>query len=132
MYLGELNDVEKSNFLELVYKAGNADQSFSKMEIKILSRFKAELGISKIPTTSTKEELIEYFAGRPVQTQKIVLFEIFGMLLVDDGHISDEEKVFVKEIVEKFSLDKETVKGLRLAAFDLEKAYFYARKAVFN
>lgn len=130
MYLSELNALEKGKFLELVYKAANIDSSFGNKEILVLNRYKDELGLDKIPVTAKKEGLIEFFKAASVKKQKIVLFELYGMVLADDGYISEKEAAFMQEVIDAFKVTESEIADIKRAAVALEQAYAYAHKVV--
>lgn len=129
MYLSELNATEGKKFLELVYKIANSDVNYAGEEIHLIKKFKKELDIEVIPSGSTIDELINYFAAAPVSVQKIVLFEAAGMVTADKNTTAKEQEILDK-MAAAFGLSAEQKDMIVKASAQLEAAYEAANAAV--
>jgi tellurite resistance protein len=122
MFLNLLNQEEKNNFIELVYKVANCDGNYTEDEEELLISYKSELGIVEIPDTKTIEKLISYFAEETEQIQKIVWFELYGMIM-SDNVMSEEETRIIELVRSKFTISEDIISNIRDAAATLQKAY---------
>lgn len=122
MFLNVFNHEEKEKFLELVYKVANCDGNYAKDEKELVESYKIELGLSEIPETASIDDLIQYFAEKPEQIQKIVWFELYGMIISDDT-FTDEEVKITNLIKDKFSISSEMIQNIQDVALELQKVY---------
>lgn len=129
MYLSKLNPVESRKFLELVYKIANADINYGGEEIRLLKKFKGEMDIDTIPSGSTVDELIAYFAAASVEVQKIVYFEATGMVYADEK-VTEKEQQILDKMVAAFGMDTEAAAKIAAASKQLEEAYKAVKEAM--
>lgn len=122
MFLNTFNQEEKEKFLELVYKIANCDSDYAEDEKELVESYKTELGLLEIPETASIDDLIQYFAKKPEQTQKIVWFELYGVIMSDDM-LTDEEARIIDLIKEKFSISGEIIHNIQDVALELQKVY---------
>lgn len=122
MYLSKLNPVESKKFLELVYKIANADVNYGGEEIHLLKKFKGELDLDIIPSGSTVDELINYFATTDASVQKIVYFEATGMVFADEK-TTEKEQAILDKMAKEFVLTEEEAAQIAAVSKQLEEAY---------
>lgn len=122
MFLQVMNAEEKEKFLEFVYKVANIDGEYAEEEQEIINSYKNELGVSEIPETSDIEGLIEYFSTKVDEMKKIILFETFGLINVDD-RIAKEEVNILNKVITSFGLDNEVVEKIKSAVKKLQDVY---------
>lgn len=122
MFLNVFNQEEKEKFLELVYKIAICDGNYAEDEKEIVENYKVELGLSEIPETANIDDLIQYFSKKLEQIQKIVWFELYGMIISDDT-LTDEEIRIINLIKDKFSISGEMIQNIQDVALELQKVY---------
>lgn len=122
MFLNVFNQEEKEKFLELVYKIAICDGNYAEDEKEIVENYKVELGLSEIPETANIDDLIQYFSKKLEQIQKIVWFELYGMIISDDT-LTDEEIRIINLIKDRFSISGEMIQNIQDVALELQKVY---------
>jgi uncharacterized tellurite resistance protein B-like protein len=130
MFLHVLTEEAKRKFIELVYKVANSDHAYTEDEQEVVNNYKLELGIDEIPDTDTIEHLLQYFGGQSVDIQKIVYFEIYGMIICDEK-LSNEEKEILDVMTNQFSLSNDKITEIIIAVKGLQQAYKAVYDAVF-
>ena len=131
MFLQVMNEEEKENFLELVYKIANVDGDYAEEEKELIDSYKKELNLNTIPETSTIDELVKYFSEKTIGLKKIVLFETIGMINADNIVAKEETEVFDK-MVASFEFDAESVKELKALAEKLQSVYDEIYEVLFD
>lgn len=98
MFLYELNQTEKENFISLAVDAANANGELADEEYLMLQEYCREMLIPYFEADRAKSvsEIIPEFARSTARVKKIVIFELIG-LLVADGEFDNKEKNFLKE-----------------------------------
>lgn len=100
MFLIELNDKERKNFLELAYHAMAVDNNIDPRENEIFQNFRAEMRLSEadypIANKSVKAVITEFQASKK-RVKKIVLFELWGIILADEAY-SQAERELINEL----------------------------------
>ena len=122
MFAQLLNQEEKKNFLELIYKIANCDGTFAEEEEELLSNYKLELGLSEVEDTSSMNELMDYFGQKSEQIRKVVFFELYGMIMAD-GNIAGEESSILAQLKSKFGMAPDAYAQIAAAADQLQAAY---------
>lgn len=130
MFLHVLNDETKKKFIELLYKVANCDHEYTEDEYGVINNYKLELGIDEIPDTDTIENILQYFSEQISDIQKIVYFEIYGMIICDEK-LSNEENDILNLMTSKFSLSNDTIVEIKNAVEKLQEAYQTVYDAVF-
>lgn len=106
MFLNELNDKEKKNFLELAYHAMTVDDNIDHRENEIFQNFRAELRLSEteyqIANKQVKAIITEFQASKK-RVKKIVLFELWGIILADEAY-SQAERELIGELAAAWNL----------------------------
>ena len=92
MFLNNLNQEEKENFLSLVDQIAKVDGKYGDEEISIIENNKRELGLMEIKGDMNISELVAYFASRELSIKKIVLFEVYNLIISDDVMDRNEVK----------------------------------------
>ena len=130
MFVNLFDQDEKEKFLELIYKMATCDGVYAEEEKELLNNYKIEFGIDQIPDTLSVHDLVQYFAEKTDDKKKIVLFELYGMVLADD-EIGEQEKDLFEEIKKIFALNTEVYDKIEKAAVTLKEAYDAVYDAVF-
>lgn len=130
MFVNLFDQEEKEKFLELIYKMASCDGVYAEEEKELLNNYKIEFGIDQIPDTLSVHDLVKYFAEKTDDKKKIVLFELYGMVLADD-EIGKREKDMFEEIKKIFALNTEVYNKIEKAAVTLKEAYDAVYDAVF-
>ena len=131
MFVNVMNQGEKENFLELVYKMATCDGVYAEEEKELVTNYKLELNLKDIPDTKTVSELLDYFSEKSSALRKIVFFELYGMVMAD-GEIEKKEKEIMDELKTKFALDEKAYADMIMAADMLKDAYDRVYSAVFE
>ena len=130
MFVNLFDQEEKEKFLELIYKMATCDGVYAEEEKELLNNYKIEFGIDQIPDTLSVHDLVQYFAEKTDDKKKIVLFELYGMVLADD-EIGEQEKDLFEEIKKIFALNTEVYDKIEKAAVTLKEAYDAVYDAIF-
>ena len=112
MFLNHLSDTNKEHFVELAYKLAYSNNDYPEAQRKLLTRYKEKCGLSFIPNTATKEELMACFGKQEEVVKRIVYYEIYMLLLSDDQIDADEKKV-LGEMQSAFNLSKEEAEKIQ-------------------
>ena len=122
MFLNILNFEERNRFAELMYKVAQSDNDYADDEKELIENYKKELGITNILDTRSIDELLDYFALKSIQTQKLVWFELYGMLMAD-SIITKEENIIANKVKCKFKISSDQIDTIKSAADSLQIAY---------
>ena len=122
MFLNILNFEERNRFAELMYKVAQSDNDYADDEKELIENYKKELGITNILDTRSIDELLDYFALKSIQTQKLVWFELYGMLMAD-SIITKEENIIANKVKCKFKISSDQINTIKSAADSLQIAY---------
>ena len=130
MFTDVLQEDEKKDFLELIYKMANVDDDYAEEEQFVVKKYMNELDLDEIPDTKDVDEIIKSFGEKSEETRKTVFFELFSMILADDV-IEDSEEEFLEKIRQAFKLDADVVKKIEDAAKNYQAAIETVYEAVF-
>jgi uncharacterized tellurite resistance protein B-like protein len=122
MFLNVMEVEERKKFLELAFKLAQVDGDYAEEEEEIINSYKAELGITEIEDTLSIDELISYFSSKNDTVKKVVLFEVYGMILADDKLEKSEEEVF-DNIKSQFNISADVVEQIVSVADELQNVY---------
>lgn len=122
MFLSELKAEEKNIFLELIYKIANVDGVYDDKKIRLITKYKKELNVNFIPAGHQLEELLDSFKDDTMEKKKIILFEIYGVI-VSDHVISPKEQDILDQIAAKFQISEADCKAIKGIAVELEECY---------
>ena len=131
MFLHVLKDDAKKKFLELVYKVATCDNEYAEDEEEIINSYKAELGVSEIGDTGTIAELVQYFSEEDKELRRILFFEIYGLIIVDEKRDEAEEAI-LQMMRESFRLSDQECAAMAKAAEQLQEAYDAVYAAIFD
>lgn len=114
MYLSELNASEKYNFLELAFYAMGVNGTHKESEKEILEAFFQECNVGeyKISNQENISSVIEKISASKETTRKIIILELFGVLLAD-GEYCDAEKTFMEGLAESLDIDSYLLKKIK-------------------
>ena len=106
MYLSELNVGEKKNFLELAKFAMGLNGEHKQEEQEIFGSFLIECDQTgyKVKKQDSIESVIKVLSKSPQQSKRIVMIELFGILLAD-GEVCDAEVEFIENLASSFNID---------------------------
>lgn len=130
MFTDVLQEDEKKDFLELIYKMANVDDDYAEEEQFVVEKYKLELGLTDIPDTKNVDDILVAFGTKSEETRKTVFFELYTMILADDV-IEDEEEEFIGKVKNAFGLDDAVVEAIETAAKDYQAALEKVYEAVF-
>lgn len=131
MFLHLLKEDTKEKFLELIYKVATCDGEYSEDEAEVVNNYKIELGISEIKQTGTVDELIAYFSKEEKTIRKVVYFEVYGLIIVDDKTDPIEESV-MRSMRKELTLSETEYDLLEKAVDQLQSAYDTVYSAIFD
>ncbi|MDR4945397.1 TerB family tellurite resistance protein [Neobacillus cucumis] len=105
MFLEELEQEEKTAFLELAVMIASSDGNVSIFETTVLNKYQKELELEDYkPTGMAVGEILKTFKSE--RSKNIVLTELF-QLIYADGVFQDEEGEFVRLIKEHFGFEED-------------------------
>lgn len=123
MFLSILNEEDKLNFIEFIHLVANCDEDFADEEKEILNNYMIETGIDSIPDIGKSiDDILLYFSKRDDSIKKVVLFEVYGLILSDDK-LSKEEKEILNKIDKLSGLNNEEVNKIKELVEELKKVY---------
>lgn len=123
MFLNVLNQEEKNKFMEFVYVVANIDGDYDESEKELVNNYQVELGIKQLPEiTDSVEDLINYFSKCLESVKKIIVFEVYGLIL-SDNVISPEEKKILDSFEKQFAIDNEKLKSIKSLVTELQSVY---------
>jgi len=111
MYLTLLNKKEQENFLELARYSMGLNGEYKDEEEDMLKNYKFECHLSDYIAFRQDEieNIIKTLSKSTKQVKKIVLVELFGILL-SDGEVCSEEGKFMDELANRFQIEEYEVK----------------------
>lgn len=120
MFLNNLSNEQKAQFIELAIKAAESNGIVALEQKNMLKCFALEMNIT--PVYKADRDLEEIIDGlvqiSSEKDLKIILFEILG-IIISDSVFDDSEKDFVKHMVERCNMNS----GLVDKMIELLNAY---------
>lgn len=106
MYLSELNIGEKKNFLELAKHAMGLNGEHKAEEQEVFASFIHECGLQgyQAQKQDNIESVIKVLSKSSAKSKRIVMIELFGILLAD-GDVCEEEEAFMGKLANAFSIE---------------------------
>lgn len=106
MYLSELNIGEKKNFLEITKYAMGLNGEYKEEELEVFVSFAYECGLSSynLQKQDSIESVIKVLAKSETKMKRIVLIELFGVLLAD-GEVCEKEERFMAKLANAFNIE---------------------------
>lgn len=102
MFLSQLTDNEKVNFMKLAYEIANKDGHFDEAEKMILSQYAQEMNMSfeadNYQDNVSVNDLIESFKQSDFSIVKKIFIELMGLVLVDNEYNKVEAEILEKYI----------------------------------
>ena len=110
MYLGELNEKQKSRFLDLGISLAAADADFSDEEKNTIRLLCDEMRIEDRYTAEVSpEEAVQFFVSEASQRiQRIVVFELLGIAMADSVY-QEHECALITKVAKAFSISEREV-----------------------
>ncbi|WGV98562.1 hypothetical protein QF117_00920 [Vibrio sp. YMD68] len=107
MYLSELNIGEKKNFLELAKFSMGLNGVHLAEEQEVYQSFVQECGLVEYELTKQDkiESVIKVLAKSKGKGKRIVLLELYGILLAD-GEVCEKESDFMSNLAEQFVIEE--------------------------
>jgi hypothetical protein len=114
MYLSELNVGEKKNFLELAKFSMGVNGEHKAEEQDIYHSFLQECGLVdyQLLKQDKIESVIKVLARSSAKAKRIILLELFGILLAD-GEICSEEADFIQQLTSSLEIDEFEAKRIQ-------------------
>lgn len=123
MFLGALTHEAKRKFMEFVYLIANIDGNYAEDEQEIINNYQVELNMPVLPEiTDSIDDLLAYFADQSQNVKKIVVFEIYGLILADDI-ISPMEQNILDTINNTFGIDVSILTTIKCLVKELQNVY---------
>lgn len=114
MYLTELNDVDKKDFLTLAKYAMGLNGEFKQQELAIFSSFQHECDLPKFNpdvNTTCADKALTNLSAQSEKIKKIVMVELLGIMLADT-EICDAERLFIDKMASSFDFEVFQVKRM--------------------
>ena len=124
MYLGSLNEKQKTMFLDLGIHLASADGEFSDQEKLAIDSLCAEMGIpSRYETDISVDDALIYFVENANKAEcNIVFVELLGIAMADD--IFDKsEKSMIKKVAVAFKITESDISKISEAIRKLFDTY---------
>jgi len=113
MFLKDLNEEEKRNFLKLAVFIAKSDEDFAEDEKNMIEEYKYEMNLDYDPEADDPlidlNSLIENFNNSDEQTIKKIFIELNGLALVDANFDKSEKEIFY-QFMKKHNLSEEYLK----------------------
>lgn len=105
MYLDLLNKEEQQDFLELARYSMGLNGEYKQEEEEVLLGYKYECQLVDYKAYRQKDinKIIRNLSSSTKKVKKIILVELFGILLAD-GEVCDEEAKFVNVLSQEFRI----------------------------
>ena len=112
MFLQELNEGHRRNFLELAVYGMKVNGELHESQKNIINTFRLEMELEEyeLKNKSVKEILLA-FKSSGKSTQKIVFTELFGLLT--DGEFDDKEKELVRIFAKEWNFRESEINRIR-------------------
>lgn len=108
MFLKQLSDNEKVNFLKLAYKIVLSDGDYAKEEKDIISQYVFEMelivDIDNLEVDESEDVLIRSFSTTPRDVIKKIFIELLSLALNDKMYKPEEERI-IKNFMAEYELD---------------------------
>lgn len=114
MYLSELNIGEKKNFLELAKFSMGLNGEHKEEEQEVFASFLSECDLTgfKVQKQDNIDSVIKVLGKSKTKNKKILLIELFGILLAD-GNVCDEEAAFMDKLANAFGFEEYQVRKIQ-------------------
>jgi hypothetical protein len=114
MYLNELSIGEKKNFLELAHYAMGLNGEFKDEEQEIFQSFVYECDLPSYSLDKQEkiDTVIKVLAKSEAKNKRIVLIELFGILLAD-GEVCDAESKYMDKVSLAFDFQDYELKKIQ-------------------
>lgn len=113
MFLQELNEREQKDFLELATYAMKVDGDLHVNEINIINTFRLEMSKEDyVVTDKNVNEILKGFRMSTKKVKKIILMELFGVILADGVYEEFEQKL-IEEIMKVWELKKRDISRIQ-------------------
>lgn len=123
MFLNALTQEDKTKFMELIYLIANIDDIYSKEEQELVNNYQVELNMPILPEmTDNIDDILAYFAVQSEVIKKIVIFEIYGLIL-SDCNISPQEQNILDVIDNSFGIEVLTISTIKGLVKELQDVY---------
>ena len=114
MFLGQLLEVSKKNFLILAKHSMGLNGEFKDEELEIYRSFQHECDLPGYdPEVNEKglAEAITSLSGRDMTIRKVVMIELLGIMMAD-RIVCDSEQEFISQLSASFDLEGYQVKRM--------------------
>ncbi len=113
MYLNLLDEQERKDFLELAHHMMGLDNFHHEEEIQVFESYKHECHMLtyKISRQDNLEDIINHLKNSSSKIKKIILIELFGILLAD-GEVHENETTFISYLANSFGITSEELEKM--------------------
>lgn len=113
MYLDLLNQNEQMNFLELAHHSMGLDGIHHENEKEVFNSYKYECQLIdyEISKQSNIGIVIDSLCLSSMKNKRIILLELFGILLAD-GHVCDDEQSFMNTLAKRFDINTDELEKI--------------------
>jgi uncharacterized tellurite resistance protein B-like protein len=114
MYLDLLNKQEQENFLELARYSMGLNGEHKKEEEEMLTSYKYECQMIdyKAYRQDDIQKIINSLRASTKKIKKVILIELFGILLAD-GEVCENESKFIYSLAEQFNIKEYEVNRIQ-------------------
>lgn len=133
MFLAELLNEQKENFIDLGLYAVKANGVIEEKEKEVMDAYCLEMGVEKCwsePRKSLEEVLSDLKKRSSISDLKKITVEIAALLMAD-GEFDKEEIAFIDKVANSFGLDNKVMGDIIFATQHLLLSYKLLDKAVY-
>ncbi|MBN2778670.1 MAG: hypothetical protein JXR36_13575 [Bacteroidales bacterium] len=126
MYLQQLNQLEKENFLELAYLLANIDKEFANEEKLQFLQYRYEMHLHEDDYNMKEKSIdviLEELSESEESIKKIITFELIGLAL-SDKNLRVQEIEMLKQVRTYFNISEEAFNKMQNKIEELQKLYF--------
>jgi len=126
MYLQQLNQTEKENFLELAYLLANVDDEFAAKEKLQILQYRYEMHLHEDDYSIKKKNIdviLHELSESEANIKKIITFELIGLAL-SDKNLRVQEIELLSKARTQFNISEELFEKMQDKIENLQKLYF--------
>lgn len=126
MYLQQLNQSEKENFLELAYLFADIDNEFADEEKLQILQYRYEMHLHEDDYNIKGKNIdiiLQELSESEDNIKKIITFELVGLAL-SDKNLRVQEIEMLKQVRTYFNISEETFTKMQNKIEELQKLYF--------
>ncbi|MFS1437037.1 TerB family tellurite resistance protein [Shewanella sp. 10N.286.48.A6] len=131
MYLSELNIGEKKNFLELAHFSMGLNGTHKDEELEVFQSFmhECELPSYELSKQQNIEGVTKVISKSSNKNKRIVLLELFGILLAD-GDVCEEESNFMSKLSAAMGFEEYEMKKIHRWVLAMNDLYLEGQQLI--